>query len=184
VLENLSGTDEASYYRNQDKDKRFLKPIDLFKAGLLAGDEKCLKINNIVKAHGLQISQAHKSFIEIAAINTLHEIYSVYGYKTLDDTLRLIVQTWHGVSKATQSECLLGVAEFVKRYGTADFTDRLGAKFTIVWNHYTEALQVRGISGQKANRKKFCRVLVQHFNRGLAPSSKMRLNWIDDEIIV
>jgi len=184
VLCGLTCADEAEYFRKQDKDKRFLKPIDFFNAGLIARDEKCLKINEIVKANGLVISKAHNSFNEIAAINTVFEIYDLYGARVLDDTLRIIVQAWHGLSKATQSDCLMGVAEFVNRYGMVDFAERLCSKFTIIWNHYTEALQTRGAGGQKKNRRKFCRVLVEHYNKGFASNNKKRLSWIDDEVTI
>jgi len=183
VLDGLSVMDEANFFRTQDKDKRFLRPMDLFKAGLVAEDEQCLKINEIVKSNGLQISKAHNSFNEIAAINTLFEIYNNYGSRVLNATLRLIVQSWRGLSKATQSECLLGVAEFVKRYGMIDFAERLDSKFTIVWNHYTESLQTRGVGGHKTNREKFCRVLVEQYNRGYPPTSKKRLK-LDDDIMI
>ena len=182
VLSGLTCADEANFFRMQDKDKRFLKPIDFFKAGLIAGDEKCLKINEIIKANGLQISKSHNSFSEIAAVNTILEIYDDYGCRVLDDTLRVIVQTWHGLSKATQSDSLYGVAEFIDRYGMVDFAERLSSKFTTIWNHYTEALQLRGVNGHKSSRKKFCRVLVECYNKGL--SATKRLKWIDDEVTV
>ena len=184
VLSGLTCADEADYFRKQDKDKRFLKPIDFFKAGLIAGDEKCLKINEVVKANGLQISKAHNSFNEIAAVNTILEIYDDYGCRVLDDTLRVIVQTWHGLSKATQSDSLLGVAEFIDRYDMVDFTKRHSSRFTTIWNHYTEALQIRGVGRHKSSRKKFCRVLVECYNRGLGKGSGKRLKWIDEEVAV
>ena len=184
VLQNLTCADEADFFRKQDDDKRFLKPIDFFRAGLVAGDEKCLKINEIVKANGLQISKSHNSFNEIAAINTILEIYDDYGCRILDDTLRVIVQAWNGLSKATQSDSLFGVAEFIHRYGMVDFAERLSSKFTTVWNHYSEALQIRGVRGHKSSRKKFCRVLVECYNRGLGNSSTKRLKWIDEDVLV
>lgn len=184
VLRGLTCADEAAYFRTQDKDKRFLKPIDFFKAGLIAGDEKCLKVNEIVKANGLLISTAHNSFNEIAAVNTVLEIYDDYGCRVLDDTLRVIVQAWHGLSKATQSDSLFGVAEFIDRYGMVDFAERLSSRFTTIWNHYTEALQIRGVGGHKSSRKKYCRVLVECYNRGLGRNSPKRLKWIDEEVAI
>jgi len=181
VLTNMTCVDEANFFRNQDKNKRFLKPIDLFNAGLVANDEQCLKINEILKSNGFQVSKARNRFSEIAAVNTLFEIYNEYGHRVLDDTLRIIAKTWHGLSKATQSECLLGVAEFVNRYGMVDFSERLCSKFTTIWNHYTEALQMRGVGGSRSNRKKFCRVLVEHYNKGFPNKSKGRLKLIGEE---
>ena len=180
VLVGLTNQQESNYFRKQNKGKRLLTPFDFFNAGLIAKDEKCLNINDTVKANGFQISKAHTDFRNIAAINTLFEIYESYGLRVLDDTLRIIALSWNGLTRATQSDSLIGVAEFVNRYGLVDFAGRLNEKFTIIWNCYTEALQIRGATGPRIARRKFCRVLVEHYNKGLASNSKKRLKWTED----
>jgi len=177
VLTGLTFEREAEYFRNQNQDRRLIKPMEFFKAGLVSGDEQCVRIFRIVRSNGFNIGTGNKDFYKIGAIRALFEITDDYGYETLDDTLCLLASTWNGVPKASQSESLLGVAEFVSRYGMADFAERMKDKFTAVFYDYTEATRVRGTVTSTKARKKFCRVIVEHYNRGLANNSRRRLKW-------
>ena len=179
VLSGLTYEQEADYFRKQNQDKRLLTPLDLFKAGLAACDERCVKIRKVVRANGFDIGKGNKDFYKIAAIHTLYTISEDYGYDVLDSTLFLVARAWAGIAKATHSESLLGVAEFVNRYGIGDFVERLSNKFFIVWYDYSEAMRVHGSIGTATSRHKFCRVLVQHYNKGINANSKKRLKWED-----
>lgn len=177
VLTGLTYEQEAEYFRTQNQDKRLLKPADLFKAGLAAGDQKCVRINEIVRENGFRIGKGSKDFYKLASIHSLYTIADEYGYDVLEETLRLIVDTWAGIPKATQSESLLGIADFVYRYGRADFAERMKEKFSVVFYDYSESMRVRGSIGSSVSRKKFCRVLVSHYNKGLVHNSRKRLKW-------
>ena len=124
-------------------------------------------------------SAREDDFYKIAAIHTLYRISEDYGYDVLDITLFLIASTWGGIARASHSESLLGVAEFVNRYGIGEFVDRLGGKFNVIWYEYTEAMRVHGSVGTTTSRHKFCRILVQHYNKGINANSKKRLKWED-----
>jgi hypothetical protein len=178
VLSGLSFEQEAEYFRNQNEDKRGIRPMEFFKAGLVSGDEQCVSINRIVKSNGFNIGSDNKDFYKIGAVQALFTITEEYGYEILDNTLFLLACTWGGLAKASQAEVLLGLAEFVRRYGMVDFADRLKDKFSAVFFDYTEAVRTR-VSSSAASRKKFCRVLVDYYNRGLANRSKKRLTWED-----
>jgi hypothetical protein len=180
VLTGLTYEQEADYFRKQNQDKRLLTPSDLFKAGLASGDDQCVKISKIVKANGFHIGKGNKDFYKLAAIHTLYTISEEYGYDVLDVTLFLIASTWSEIPRASQSESLLGVAEFVRRYGMADFSERLRDKFSIVWYDYSEAIRAHGSVGSTTSRKKFCRMLVEHYNKGIVHNSKKRLKWEED----
>lgn len=175
VISGLTREQEADYFRRQGQDKRALKPVDLFKAGIIAGDETCIKITEIVKANSFQIGFSHKDFYLIGAINALFAIVKDYGYEVLDETLRFISSTWAGIGKATSGSVLLGVAEFVDRFDVTDFDKRLCDKFSVVWYEYREAMRSSRYT-HKA-RKYFCRILVDHYNKGLGSKSVKRLYW-------
>ena len=176
VFTGLTFKQEAEYFRSQNQDKRLIKPIEFFKAGLVSGDEQCVTINRIIRSNGFRVGAGNKDFYKIAAIQSLFTIADEYGYETLDDTLCLLACTWNGVPKASQAESLLGVAEFVSRYGIVDFAERMKDRFSAVFYDYTEVARTRATSSA-ISRKKFCRVLVEHYNRGLANNSKKRLKW-------
>ena len=179
VLTGLTYEQEAELFSKQNSDKRMLKPYDLFKSGLEAGDELTVTINNIVKSNGFQISASgKKNYYRITAIQALYSIVAEYGFFVLDDTLCMIASTWPGLTKATQSESLLGVAEFIHRYGMVDFADRLREKCMVIWYYYEEEMRNRNAAAVSiAPRKRFCRLLVEQYNTGLASRSKKRLVW-------
>jgi hypothetical protein len=176
VFTGLTFEQEAEYFRSQNQDKRLIKPIEFFKAGLVSGDEQCVTINRIIRSNGFRVGNGNKDFYKIAAIQALFTIADEYGFETLDDTLCLLACTWNGVPKASQAESLLGVAEFVSRYGIVDFAERMKDKFSAVFYDDTEVARTRATSSA-ISRRKFCRVLVEHYNRGLANNSKKRLKW-------
>ena len=179
ILTDLTPQDEAKYFRNQDQDKRPLRPLDFFKAGLIEKDEKCIKINEIVGANSFKIGFATNDFFHIGAIQALFTIVDDYGYDILDSTLSLIAAIWLETPKATRGECLLGVAEFVSRYtiNVADLDDHLRTRFLPVWYEYKQVVG-RAQQSQKA-RNHFCRILVKHYNKGFGGNSSKRLKWID-----
>ena len=175
ILEGLTYKDEADYFRRQGQDKRALRPIDLFKAGIIAGDEMCIGIREIVDSNDFKIGFNNKDFYQIGAVDALFTIVKEYGFAVLDDTLCLIANTWLEIPKATSGDCLLGVAEFVNKYGMASFAERLDNRFSIIWHEYRETGKSARNSAKA--RKLFCRTLVKYYNRGLGSKSKDRLIW-------
>ncbi len=71
----------------------------------------------------------------------------------------------------------MGVAEFVHRYGTVKFADRMRFKnLAAIWQDYlAETSHANRQASDPAMRKAFCRVLVRHYNQGLAANSRNRL---------
>ena len=177
VITGLSYQDEADYFRTQNQNSRPLTKYNLFKAGLESGDEMCVQIDRITRANGFMVGMSANRFNYIAAIYSLTTICTVYGYEVLDTTLALIRATWDGINNATRREFLVGIAEFVNRYGTVKFAERMRFKnLATIWQDY---LVETGHANRQASdpmmRKAFCRVLVRHYNQGLNPNSKNRL---------
>jgi hypothetical protein len=177
VLTGMTYEQEADFYRKQDENKRPMSTFDDFKAGIEAKDEMCLNIQKILKDNKFQIGRG--GFYKIQSIQTLFVIVRDFGYKTLDDTLFLLANTWGDIAKASDSEFLLGTAEFVYRYGIAEFSERLKSKFSVICYDYAESMRVRGSIGSTTSRKKLCRIFVDHYNKGIRANSKKRLQWED-----
>ena len=177
VLMGLTYQDEANYFRTQNQNSRPLTKYNLFKAGLEANDEMCVMIDRICRKHDFVVGMSAKSFNNIAAIYALTTICAVYGYDVLDTTLALIRATWEGVNNAIRREFLVGTAEFVHRFGTVKFAERMRFKnIAAIWQDYlAETSHNTRQSSDPAMRKAFCRVLVRHYNHGLGSNSKMRL---------
>ncbi|GHV17369.1 hypothetical protein FACS189425_03470 [Clostridia bacterium] len=176
VLTGLTYEQEAELFRRLNKDKREVSTFDDFHAGLEAKDEMCVKINDIIKANGFQISKG-SGFSNIQSIKALCGIVEYYGYKVLDDTLCLLANTWSGIPKASDYEFLIGTAEFVSRYGMREFAERMKDKYAVICFEYSEAMRFRGSVGSATSRHKFCRILVEQYNKGYAHNNKKRLVW-------
>lgn len=177
VLTGLSYKDEADYFRTQNANIRPLTRYNLFKAGLEAGDEMCVRIDEIVRSNGFVVGMSADRFNTIAAIFALTTICTVYGYDTLNDTLALIRATWDGVNATTRREFLVGAAEFTHRFGKAEFAGRMKLKsIAAIWQDYlAETGHTNRAACDPAMRKAFCRVLVCHYNAGLGSTSRKRL---------
>jgi hypothetical protein len=177
VLSGLTYRDEAEYFRTQNQNSRPLTKYNLYKAGLEAREETCVMIDKICRDNGFEVGMSSRSFNHISAIFALQTICAVYGYDVLDTTLTLIRVTWEGIVSATRREFLVGVAEFVSRFGVAEFDERMKFKnLAAIWQDYLfEMGHAQRQANDPAMRKAFCRVLVRHYNKGLGSTSKKRL---------
>ena len=178
VLSGLTYQDEAEYFRTQNQNCRSLTRYNLYKAGLEAGEETCVKIDEICRANGYVVGMSASRFNTIAAIYALTTICSAYGFEALDSTLALIRATWEGITNATRREFLVGVAEFVHRYGPVKFAERMKFKnLAVIWQDYlAETRHANRQASDPTMRKAFCRVLVRHYNHGLTANSRNRLS--------
>ena len=178
VLTGLTYEQEADLFARQNEDVRKLTGLDYYRAGVIAKNEVCLRIEKILGDNGFQIGKG-KDFRDISAVQTLQTILKEYGDKVLDETLCLIANTWCGLPKATTREFLIGVAEFVHRYGMAMFEDRLKDKYAVVCYEFAEVLKNRAFlyNSRTALRRSFCQVLVNQYNKGLRVNQKAYLKW-------
>jgi hypothetical protein len=148
-----------------------------FKAGLESGDELCVQIDRITCANGFMVGMSFRGFNNISAIFALMTIYTVYGVQTLDETLKLLRTTWEGINNVTRREFLVGTAEFVHRFGSAQFAEwmRFKSIAEIRQDYLAESSHSNRTSSDPAMRKAFCCVLVRQYNKGLSANSKKRL---------
>ncbi|GHU38144.1 hypothetical protein FACS1894105_11590 [Clostridia bacterium] len=177
VLTGLTYDEEAEYFRLQDEDQRGMSPWNKFNAGIEAKNPVYVKINDIVKVNGFTITRSNGNFYNLSSVYALFTIVADFGYDVLDNTLCLLASTWSSISRASKCECLLGTAEFVNRYGMAEFPERMRDVFGAVWYEYTEAMRVHGSINSVTSRKKFCKILVGLYNKRLKPTNKRYLSW-------
>jgi hypothetical protein len=178
VLTGLTYEQEAELFARQNEDARKLTMLDYYKAGVIAKNDVCLRIEKILSDNGFQIGKGN-DFKKISAVQTLNIILDEYGDKVLDETLCLIANTWNGLPRVTTRDFLIGTAEFVHRYGMRDFAERLKDKYAIICYEYGEAVRRRAllINTHNTIRRNFCRVLVDQYNKGLRSNQKAYLKW-------
>jgi hypothetical protein len=142
ILTGLTFEREAELFARQNDDVRRLTGLDYYRAGVIAKDDSCIKIEKILGNNGFQIGKG-RDFSNISAVQTIQTILNEYGDKVLDKTLFLIAGTWSGLPKTTTREFLIGVAEFVNRYGAVNFVERMKDKYAVVCYEYAEAVKRR-----------------------------------------
>ena len=159
LLQGLTREQEAEYFRRQGENTGKLSHYDHFNAGIYAKDPECLEIEQIVKNHGFRLSSSSKDANCVTAVQSLIHIYRQYSAATLDKTLMLIRNTWGDNYNMTKTEYLLGIAEFIKRFGTIDFAERFSAiPFSSIHQRY---LMLRD---GMTNKRAFCMALTQRYN--------------------
>lgn len=182
VLEGMTLEDEADHFRRQGENVAKLSSIDLFNAGLVAGDEVHRNIDQILTSHGFR---AHRTSgpKQIMAIATLERIATQYGYHVLDIVLGYIEASWPTDPTAVRREMLAGFTEFVLRFGRAVTPEQFGERMRdklpadMFYEHRRRTV------GTATSRNAFnpsvrfalCAVIVEAFNKGLAPNSRQRL---------
>lgn len=96
---------EAQVFRTVNKARTALKPLQLFHAMLVAGDEHCWQIKGLVEKQGLTIpkSESHgtrddndKKAKEVRAVEVMSRVLSRGKQEALEFVLDVISQAWPG----------------------------------------------------------------------------------------
>ena len=116
IYDDLSYEHEADIFANQQKYVKALSPLEIFQANLEAKNNTQLMIRDMVQSYGLQIGKKAGSGT-VNAVSTLEQIYSKFGFHTLDHVLRLCVITWQGEKGSLSSNVLNAIAKLIDTYG-------------------------------------------------------------------
>ena len=177
VLTGMTYEERAAYFRKQNKSRKQPTTYDDFKAGLKEKDPVCMAINSVAAKNDFTIG---KNAGQLRSIQMLILICKTYGVMVLDSVLKLIGDTWRDEHLALRREFLGGVAEFVKRFGPADFVERMSnCDVRRIWRTYNELCTNAIVSTAASMRKAFCFSLVQHYNAGLRRNSPRFLRMED-----
>jgi len=177
ILHDLTYEQEAEYFRTQRDNTRSLSQFSLFKAGIEAGDPMCIAIRDAAKKYGFEIRASSKDFKSISAIHALKTVATIYGYDVLDTTLRLIRETWDGLKDATKREYIVGLADFVSRFGDPNFAANMRSKsIHVIWQEYLGyPTYYSRASTDPAMRKAFCKAIMTQFNKGLRGNKRLHM---------
>lgn len=93
-------------------------PYDDFTKGVLAGDEDCVAINQIVEAAGLSVADQARDGT-VRAITALRRIYEQHGPEVLATTLSVCTTAWGRTADACDGQVISGVGLVLGRYTEA-----------------------------------------------------------------
>ena len=160
VYDDLEYEREADIFANQMKYTKALRPLEVFKAKLEAGEGEALSIQALVDSYNLTLDEKPRD-CTIGAVASLEEIYRKYGYHILDRTLYLIVNAWEGECRSFTANILKAVARLISTYEEElkdeTFIDKLGC---VSVNEIC-----RSASERRAGSLGFAETILTYYNR-------------------
>ena len=117
IYDELDYKEEAHIFAEQQKNKKNLAPFEVFNAHVEAGEEKYLLIKELVNSYDLEISGDNGKANSIVAVSAIENVYDEYGYHILDQTIRMILQTWEGESGSFSGSMIKAFAKMIVTYG-------------------------------------------------------------------
>jgi hypothetical protein len=123
---------EAAVFKKINKDRTQLKPLQLFNAMLVAGDQHVWKIKELVEKHGFKIPKSNgrpggarttdeNRAMYVSAVNQLSKILARGGEKSLEFVLSVVKEVWDTDPLRTKSEILGGLWQFwIRHKGVVD----------------------------------------------------------------
>ena len=117
VYFSLTIQEEAKIFAMLNQEHTKPNTTDIFKAGIVSGDEETIAINKILNSLGLIIGVGPGDN-KVRAISTIRRVYRNAGEKVLRDTLYTI-KSAYGDSSSTMRDVLISAVAIVyNRYGT------------------------------------------------------------------
>jgi hypothetical protein len=123
---------EAEVFKNVNKNRTQLQPLQLFHAMLTAGDEHCWKIKDLVEKHGFTIPKggidhntAEQRAKQFKAVAMLSRVLTRYEEAGIDFVLSTIAKVWPDDPLRTKGEVIGGLGIFWKNHEGVVDVDRL-----------------------------------------------------------
>ncbi len=186
VVDKLTYEQEAKFFREQAKNTEVPNAMADYRAGLAEGNVHYLSIQAVLDKNGYKVG-SKSDYKTITAVSALSRIISVFGADVFDLSLQYITSAWRGDPIALRREMLVGISEFVQRFGNVIeldiFVKRLGNILpSDIFYEYRRRSEGRINARSAFNpmfRKLFCTILCDLYNKGMGNTSKKRLRMED-----
>lgn len=178
VYHNLSPEREAELFVEFNRDRTKPKPIDIFRARVVARDEDALAITKILATRGLVVS-IHKQHGSVMAVQALQTVYNSVGGRVLGEVLDVAANAWGKGHLAFQSDIIFGLGAVLARYGRTVNPTRL-AKRLAKYEPSAIVTQARmlkqaehGGAADTRSGSYVARNIINIYNSGLRTESKL-----------
>ena len=126
VYIDLTVQEEAGLFTSFNKDRKALKPGELFRSRLACGEPEAIAIDTIVRSAGLRVSlDGSPGAGMIQAVSALDSVYTRHGGSALRMVLNILKDAMGTGDGAIQGSVMQGLAEFLLRYRDECDVDRL-----------------------------------------------------------
>lgn len=119
IYRGMTIAEEAMFFYRKNRDRRAVHPFYSFRARMVAGDETCITINNIVEGCGYKLASTAGGENYIPSIRSVED---AYGFKSaardqsLTPALRMLRRAWHGRRGGKDSELIRGLGRFFQPF--------------------------------------------------------------------
>lgn len=115
VHEGLSVPEEAVLFVNLQTKRKSLRPMDRFKARLVAGEDRAKTINMLARANGYTVTDGGHPR-QIGAVAALDRVYDRGGDVLLDLTFHFL-KIWRDEPRSTDGALIEGLGIAIQRFG-------------------------------------------------------------------
>lgn len=120
VYRNLTPEQEAGMFREENRDRKSVKPIDLFRARIGEREPVAVAINALLQSQGWEVG-SHGKIGRFAAVMTLEAIWKQKnGPAICGKTLAVITKAWDHAPESAHSTVVKVVGLFLRQYPEAD----------------------------------------------------------------
>jgi hypothetical protein len=128
----ISPDDEAGYFIDLNRQRRWVTPVQHFKAELRNGNPAAIEINRILESRGLRVASSH-SPQTVSCTGTLHKVYAKRGAIGLQRVMDIALAWPDDEPRRFAGQLLQGVDLFCETQPRVDFErlrSRLGSLST------------------------------------------------------
>ncbi|MFC6538170.1 DUF6551 family protein [Nonomuraea salmonea] len=111
----LTQQQEATLFLIKNRESAKVSTLDQYRVGLTAGDELCVSVDRVLKAHNLGLGSSSTN--SVGAVSAVLRITKQYGWEVLDRTLNVVEAAWGRDKESWDGVILGGVAMFLSRHG-------------------------------------------------------------------
>ena len=116
----IPAADEAICFIDLNRQRRWVSPVQHFKAELAAGNPAAIEINCAVTDRGLRVSTSHSPNV-LSCTSTLHRLYARGGTVGMCRVLDASLQAWpHNEARRLAGQLLQGIGVFYDKRPKAD----------------------------------------------------------------
>lgn len=186
VYADLTREDEARLFAQFNEKRTKPRPLDIFRAKVMAGDTVACAITDMVEHLGLIISAGLGP--KVSCVQHMTAVYHHGGPDVLERTLRVIVNAWGADQKSVQGTIVQGVGLLVSRHRSTINDDRLVQALSGVSPEQVIAkarFAKEAVSGVLPGASALGRIdttiaqqVIHLYNKGLRDAAKL-LTWDD-----
>jgi hypothetical protein len=168
IYRDLTSEDEARLFVQLQQNRRALGSIDLFWAMFHSGEPSAIRIVELCAKNGFDIARklGDNANNKIACVSAMQRVYR-YSEGTLDETLRVLRDTWDGAHDSLLRNVVQGLGRFVHAFAVSEHYSH-GALVDKLKSTTVDDLAKRGELAARDYKLSapngFARAVLEHYN--------------------